>query len=88
MSRYRLTIRRNTRVGQKLSGHLEHVRKDTVCAINKRFHDGEMLSGIQSHYLLNMDQTAIYFEDKTCTSIQKRGARKCSARDSGSNAKR
>ena len=35
-----------------------------------------------------MDQTTIYFEDKTKTSIQKRGARTCSARDSGSNAKR
>ena len=88
MQRYRLSIRRTTRVGQKLSGHLEQVRKDTIEAINKRFSESGSLKNLSSHFFLNMDQTAIYFEDKSKTSIQKRGAKVVTIRDSGSDAKR
>ena len=71
MKRYHLSIRRTTRVGQKLSGHLEAIRLDTIAAINNRFKYGS-LENLSPHYFLNMDQTAIYFEGKSKTSIQKR----------------
>ena len=50
MNRYRLSIRQTTRIGQKLSGHLDKVRVDTVQAINHRFSKNGSLHGLQSRF--------------------------------------
>jgi hypothetical protein len=88
MERWDLCLRRTTRVGQKLSGHLDMVRKDSVAALNNRFAPGGTLFGTQPKYFLNMDQTAIYFEAKSKTVVAPKGVRTVAIRDSGSNSKR
>ena len=49
MERYNLSLRRTTRVGQKLSGHLEKIRKDTIQAINNRCNSGS-LKNLSPHF--------------------------------------
>jgi hypothetical protein len=89
MERYNLCLRRVTRKGQKLSGHLEEIKNDTTVAINNRFkEDGGTLSEVDPHFFLNMDQTAVYFVSKSSTVVAKKGAKSVCVRDSGSDAKR
>jgi DDE superfamily endonuclease/Tc5 transposase DNA-binding domain len=88
LERWNLSIRRVTRVGQKLSGHLQQVKQDTTTAINSRFIAGGTLENVGPHYFINMDQTAVYFESKSKCIVAKKGARSVCARDSGSDAKR
>lgn len=80
-------MRRITRVGQKLSGHLKSVRDDTTTAINKRFEYSGSLSDCQPRFFINMDQTAVFFEAKSSTTVDKKGKSTVSAKDSGSNSK-
>jgi hypothetical protein len=58
MERYGLSNRRITRVGQKVSGHLKDVQKDTVLAINKRFDMRGSLENVDPKHFSNMDQTS------------------------------
>jgi transposase-like protein len=88
LERWNLSIRRVTRVGQKLSGHLQQVKQDTTTAINSRFIAGGTLENVGPHYFINMDQTAVYFESKSKCIVAQKGARSVCARDSGSDAKR
>lgn len=88
MQRNRLSIRKITRVGQKLTGHLLEVQQDTVNAISNRLKPGGTLENIRPHYFLNMDQTAVFYESKPSKIVAKKGANTVSCRDSGSNARR
>jgi Tc5 transposase DNA-binding domain len=69
MERWRLSVRRITHLGQKLSGHLQSVRVDFTGAINKRFEKNGSLSYVTPAFFLNMDQTCVYFESKHSTTI-------------------
>ncbi|KAE9341572.1 hypothetical protein PR003_g9918 [Phytophthora rubi] len=62
LHRHRLSIRRRTRVAQKLSGHLQEVRREFVAAINERFEPGGTLEGTPASLRVNMDETAVFFE--------------------------
>lgn len=88
LDRYALSLRRITRVGQKLSGHLDSVRIETCQAIHKRFAFDGTLPNLPLKYFINMDQTAVYFESKAKTTVDKRGKKVIHARDSASNDKR
>lgn len=88
LARHGLSVRRVTRVGQKLTGHLKQVQDDAAAAIRKRIAPGGTLHGIDLKYFINMDQTAVYFEMKSTTTVHEKGARTVSVRESGSNSKR
>jgi hypothetical protein len=88
LARHGLSVRRVTRVGQKLSGHLKKVQDDAAAAIRKRLSVGGTLHGMELKYFINMDQTAVYFEMKTTTTVHEVGAKTVSIRESGSNSKR
>ena len=75
MHQYNLSIRRVTRVGQMLLGHLLEVRNDFTAAINKRFLEGGTLQNVDPKFILNMDQTAIYFEQKSTRVIARKGVK-------------
>lgn len=88
LHRWELSIRRVTRVGQKLTGHLKKIQDDCCSAIRKRFQDGGTCSRVSYDCFLNMDQTAVYFESKSKSTVEEKGKRTVSTRDSGSNTKR
>jgi hypothetical protein len=88
LARHCLSVCRVTRIGQKLSGHLKEVQDDAAAAIRKRLAEGGTLHGIDLKYFINMDQTAVYFEMKSSTTVNEVGARTVSIRDSASNSKR
>jgi hypothetical protein len=71
-----------------LSGHLKKVQDDAAAAIRKRLSVGGTLHGMELKYFINMDQTAVYFEMKTTTTVHEVGAKTVSVRKSGSNSKR
>jgi transposase-like protein len=86
--RHGLSVRRVTRIGQKLSGHLKKVQDDCSEAMRNRMAVGGTLHGMPLKYFINMDQTAVYFEMKSSTTVHKKGERTVSVRDSASNSKR
>ncbi|KAE9264982.1 hypothetical protein PR003_g32604 [Phytophthora rubi] len=88
LKRHRLSIRRRTRVGQKLSGHLESVRQEFVEAVNERFAAGGTLENTPPALRVNMDETAVFFEMTANTTINSKNARTVSIRSTGSNARR
>lgn len=88
LSRHGLSVRRVTRIGQKLSGHLKEIQDDCANAIRNRMAVGGSLHGMPLKYFINMDQTAVYFEMKSSTTVNKKGERTVSVRDSASNSKR
>lgn len=88
MERWGLSIRRKTRIGQKLSGHLKEVQEDCASMICQRFSPLGTLSNVPLNMFLNMDQTNIYFELKSDTTVDKKGKKSIAIRDSGSNSKR
>jgi hypothetical protein len=75
LARHRLSVRRVTCIGQKLSGHLKEVQDDAAAAIRKRLAEGGTLHGMDLKYFINMDQTAVYFEMKSSTTVNEVGAR-------------
>jgi hypothetical protein len=80
-----LSVRRVTRIGQKLSGHLKEVKDDCAAAIRSRMAPGGTLHGLQLKYFINMDQTAVYFEMKGNTTVHAKGEKTISVRDSGAS---
>lgn len=88
LHRHRLSIRRRTRVAQKLSGHLQEVRHEFVAAINERFEPGGTLEGTPASLRVNMDETAVFFEMTSDTTINAVNARTVSIRGTGSNSRR
>ena len=88
LGRNGLSIRRPTRIGQKLSGHLQEVQDDMAQSIRNRLAEGGSLHGLDLRNFVNMDQTAVWFEMKSSTTVDLTGARTVSIRDSGSNTKR
>jgi hypothetical protein len=88
LGRHGLSVRRVTRVGQKLSCHLKQVQEDAAVAIQKCIAPGGTLHGMDLKYFINMDQTAAYFEMKSSTTVHEKGAGTVSVRESGSNSKR
>jgi hypothetical protein len=69
LSRHGLSIRKATRVGQKLSGHLKKVKEDCALAMRNRMSVGGTLHGMDLKYFINMDQTAVYFESKSSNTV-------------------
>lgn len=88
LGRNGLSIRRPTRIGQKLSGHLQEVQDDMTQSVRTRLAEGGSLHGIDLRNFINMDQTAVWFEMKSSTTVDLVGARTVAVRDSGSNSKR
>jgi hypothetical protein len=88
LDRYKMSIRRITHKGQKLRSHLLDVRDDTAASIRSRFAEGGSLHGVELRNFVNMDETAVYFESKSNTTVSRRGVKTVPERDSGSNAKR
>jgi hypothetical protein len=80
LERWSLSIRRYTRIGQKLSGHLATVKQESTRAIAERLKPGGSLENIVPHFFLNMDQTSMYFELKSKTVVAKKGARTVAVR--------
>jgi hypothetical protein len=81
-------VRRVTRIGQKLSGHLKKVQGDCAQAMRNRMAIGGTLHGMPLKYFINMDQTAVYFEMKSSTTFYKKGERTVSVCDSTSYSKK
>lgn len=73
MARNKLSNRVITHVGQKLSGHLLEIRNDFNDAVNARFKKGGDFYGIDKKLVVNMDQTAIFFEPKIKRTVGKKG---------------
>lgn len=73
MGRWRLSVRRITHLGQKLSGHLQVIRDDFTNGVNLRFVNGGSLSYVKPSMFLNMDQTCVYFESKHSTTVTNKG---------------
>jgi hypothetical protein len=69
-------------------GHLKEIQDDAAAAIQKQMEPSGTLHGIDLKYFINMDQTAVYFEMKSNTTVHKIGARTVSVQESGSNSKR
>jgi hypothetical protein len=67
---------------------LQKVKDDTTTLINKRFLPGHPMHRLDPHFFLNLDQTAVYFENKSKTVVAKKGSKTVSTRDSGSNKER
>jgi hypothetical protein len=88
LARHGLSVRRVTCVGQKLSGHLKKVQDDCAQALRNRMAVGGSLHGMPLKYFINMDQTAVYFEMKSSTTVHQKGEKTVSVQDSGSNSKR
>jgi hypothetical protein len=88
LDRHGLSVRRVTRIGQKLSGHLKEVQDDATAAVRSRLAVDGSLHGLDLKYFINMDQTCCYFEMKSNTTVDTVGAKTVSVRDSGSNSKR
>jgi hypothetical protein len=59
-----------------------------VKEFNSQFLPGGIYQNIPKKLWLNMDQTNVYFEPKTTTSISKKGSRTVSCKDSGTNQNR
>jgi len=77
-----LLIQCITRVGQKLTGHLEEVRQDTAAAIISHFLPGGTLHGIERKYFINMDQPSAHYELKSSTMVSEVGLASVPACDS------
>lgn len=88
LARHGLSIRRVTRIGQKLSGHLKEVQEDMAESVRLRLAEGGSLHGMDLKHFINMDQTAVWFEMKSGTTVDLVGKNTISIRDSGSNSKR
>ncbi len=61
---------------------------DPTAVINKRFIKEGTLYKLPGRYFLNMDQTAIYFEQKASRVVGKKGEKSVPCRASGSDADR
>jgi DDE superfamily endonuclease len=88
LDRNNLSIRRVTRQGQKLSGHLNQVHEEVINAINERFTIGGTLSDVHDSLFVNMDETAVFYESSPTTTINAKGENTISIRCTGSNSKR
>ena len=64
------------------------IQEDFAGAIRTRMAVGGTLHGIDNKYFINMDQTAVYFEMKSNTTVDTVGVKTVSIRDSASNSKR
>jgi hypothetical protein len=88
LGRNGLSIRRPTRIGQKLNNELQDVQDDMTQSVRTRLGEGGSLHGLDLRNFVNMDQTAVWFEMKSSTTVDTVGARTVSVRDSGSGTKR
>lgn len=74
LRRSNLSARRATKVGQKLSGHLESVKEDYVTSVCERFDVDGTLHGTDVGTFVNMDETAVFFESKVKGTVSERGS--------------
>lgn len=88
LARNQLSIRRITRQGQKLSGHLRQMQEDVVTDINQRFGSGGTLHDVPKSLFVNMDETAVFFEAHPTSTINAKGENTVSIRCTGSNSRR
>lgn len=88
LNRWKLSIRISTRVGQKLSGHLISVRQDFVGQLMQKFTTTGSYSCVQPKMFVNMDESAVYFEAKSSTTVHPTGSNSVPIRCSGSNSRR
>ena len=56
-----------------------------MSCITERVQPGGTLAGLANKFIINMDETPVYFEPTTTTTINKRGAKTVSVRASGSS---
>lgn len=87
LRRHNLSVRRPTREGQKLSGHLQEEKEDFVQSITERVAEGGTLEGLDKRFIINMDETPVYFEPHGRTTIHSRGDRTVSVRTSGGSVR-
>lgn len=88
LRRNRLYSRRIAHEGQKLSDHLQTVKDQFTNMVNSRFELEGTMEGSAAKYVANMDETAVFLECKSKTTIYHRGANTIAARCSGSNSAR
>lgn len=88
LARWNLSCRMTTHVGQKLHGHLIEVKQNFVAVLKKKFSNIGCYSTVPSSMFVNMDETAIFFEARSKSTVHRTGARTVSARESGSNSRR
>ncbi|KAH9094307.1 hypothetical protein Ae201684P_016917 [Aphanomyces euteiches] len=80
LERNDLSIRRPTRQGQKISGHLQAIKDDFVGAINARFLPFGTLANVSLERFVNMDETPVNFEPEVITTVAKKGSKTVPAR--------
>ena len=89
LKRHRLSIRAVTHEGQKNGDQLQQERAEFVRYISSRLQSPTSTVGmVEPHYIVNMDETSVYFEVKCNKTINMIGERTIQARRSGSNSKR
>jgi hypothetical protein len=87
LHRHDFCLRRFTREGQKLSGHLQAQKDDFVASITERFKSDGTLCGLSDRLIINMDETPVYFEPDRATTVNKKGAKTASIRSSGQSTR-
>ena len=80
LRRYNLSIRRSTHVGQRSEHVLDTRGAEYVKQLNEKFRAGNIYSRAYREEMVNMDQTAIYFESVPPTTVAKRGSNSVSIR--------
>ncbi|RHY17292.1 hypothetical protein DYB32_010544 [Aphanomyces invadans] len=85
LRRNKLSIRRPTREGQKLSSTLDTTRNDFVASVCERFLPFGTLEGLDWDHVVNMDETPVFFEPKIHTTVARRGSKTVSVRTCSSN---
>lgn len=86
--RFKLSCRLATRIYQKLSGHLQAVRKDSVQQLTKRFWSNGLYENVHLLLFINKDETTIYFALKPNSTVHEVGAGTVPMKCSGGRNKR
>ena len=85
LERKGLSIRAVTHEGQKNNAALVQVKRYFNEMVNGFFTCDGAFGGVSSHWVVNMDETAVYFEPKSRTTIARKGEKSITATCSGSS---
>lgn len=88
LKRYGLSIRKATHVGQKLVTSLNEAANEHLQTVNNKFHFGGAWQHIHRAHLVNMDETAVYFQPTPGTTIHRKGDKTVSVRVGSSHNER
>ena len=80
LQRHNYSIHRPTRESQKQNRALPELAKDFVLSVTERFQDFGTLADVPLDYIVNMDETPMYFQEHTNTTIALKGSKTVNTR--------